>query len=62
MKTWAELRKDPEYIAYAKRCVDACCQVMGEDMRDAFESCGWETAFLGKIDPKIVAEDEMDAL
>ena len=51
------------YEEYAKKCVDTCCKLMGEQHREFWETqCSWEEAFAENRDPEQVAQDEYEAM
>lgn len=63
MRPWNELKHDPEYLAYAKRCVDACCELMGEDTRQFWETqCSFDEDFNNGTEPEEVASQQQESL
>lgn len=51
------------YESYRQRVIDACCELMGQEHRNFWETqCSWEEEFREHREPADVAQDQYEAL
>lgn len=61
--TMSDIKSSPEYRAYHRRVVEACVELMGEDVRRFFdEQCDYLEEFLKDEDPIEIAENQLDSM